>query len=305
MKGFLLRHSLFSLLLFIVLAWTLASCGGGDNTSTTSNGSNTAQQGNCVNASITTSGSSTLSRLVQNVVDKYEAKCPGASITVSFTSGKAGLADVESGKADIGLSDTYADKTTQANLVDHPIAVAPFAIKINSDVGLKNLTTAQVKGIYTGQIINWKDVGGPDMKIFIVDQPAGSGTRAAFEQYVLGGPETVTVPASQTSDRNGTINNYVSQNAGAIGYGSLSSYRDDTNVVVATLDGNAPTSDLVKNNTYKFWSIEHMYTKGQPNALAQALINYATSPENKDLFSRRNLVALGDMDQAALKTHQP
>lgn len=303
MKGFLLRRSLFSLLLFTVLAWTLASCGGGDNTSTTSNGSNTAQQSNCVNSNITTSGSSTLSRLVQNVVDKYEAKCPNASVTVNFTNSKAGLADVESGKADIGVSDILADKTTQTDLVDHPVAVAPFAIKLNKDVGLKNLTTAQVKGIYTGQITNWKDVGGPDMNIFIVDQPTGSGTRVAFEQYVLGGPETITVPASQTSDRNGTINNYISQNAGAIGYSNLSSYGNDSNVVTATLDGNAPTSDLVKNNTYKFWSIEHMYTKGQPNALAQALINYTTSPENKDLFSRRNLVALGDMDQAALKTH--
>ena len=92
MKGFL-RYPLSSLLLFIVLAWTLAACGGGD--STTSNGSNTDQQGICVKGSITTSGSSALSRLVQSVVDKYEAKCSGASITVSFTNSKAGLADVE------------------------------------------------------------------------------------------------------------------------------------------------------------------------------------------------------------------
>src|SRR6516162_5723037 len=193
MKGFLLRRSLSPLLFFTVLALTLAACGGGDNTSTTSNGSNATQSSICVNGSITTSGSSSFSRFVQNVVDKYEAKCTGASITVSFTNSKDGLAALESNRADIGVSDVLADKTTQADLVDHQVAVAPFAIKINSDVGLKNLTTAQLKGIYSGQITNWKDVGGPDMNIFVVDQPAGYGTRVAFEQYVLGGAETVTV----------------------------------------------------------------------------------------------------------------
>ncbi len=300
MKGFR-RYPISSLLLFTVLAWTLAACGGGDNTS---NGSNTAQQGTCVKGSITTSGSNTLSRLLQSVVDKYEAKCPGASVTVSFTSSKTGLADVESGKADIGNSDIYADKTTQADLVDHQVAVATFSILINAKVGVKGLTTAQVKDIYSGKATNWKEVGGPDMKIVVVDQPANSGGRATFEQYILGGPETVKVPDNLTSDRNGTITNYVVQNEGAIGYSSYRD-RDNTGVVVATLDGNAPTSDLVKNNTYKFWNIEHMYTKGKPNALAQALIDYTTSSELKDVFARRSLIAISDMDQAVLKTHQP
>jgi len=242
--------------------------------------------------------------LVQSVVDKYEAKCDGASITVSFTNNKAGLADVESGKADIGNADTYADKTTQADLVDHQIAVTTFGILINAQVGVKGLTSAQLKDIYSGKVTNWKDVGGPDMKIVVVDHPANSGTRVAFEQYVLGGPETVTVPDSLTNDRNGTITNYVAQNAGAIGYGAPDSYQDNTNVVVATLDGSAPTADLVKNNTYKFWNVEHMYTKGKPNALAQALIDYTTSSEVKPVITRR-FIALSDMDPAALKAHQP
>ena len=299
MKGFR-RYPISSLLLFTFLAWALAACGGGDSTSTASSASN------CVNGSITASGSNTLSRLLQSVVDKYEAKCPGASVTVSFTSSKTGLADVESGKADIGNSDTYADKTTQADLVDHQVAVVPFAILINAKVGVKGLTTAQVKDIYSGKATNWKEVGGPDMKIVVVDQPANSGGRTTFEQYILGGPEAVKVPANLTSDRNGTITNYVVQNEGAIGYSSYGyGQRDNTGVVVATLDGNASTPNLVKNNTYKFWNIEHMYTKGKPNALAQALIDYTTSSELKDVFGRRNLISLSDMDQTALKTHQP
>src|SRR5579864_2517750 len=255
MKGFW-RSPISAFLLFSILAWALTACGGGDSTSTASN----AQQGNCANGSITTSGSSTLSRSVQTVVDKYEAKCPSASITVSFTNNKAGLTNVEAGKVDIGTSDTFADKT-QTDLVDHQVAVASFGILINAKANVKNLTTAQVKDIYTGKATNWKQVGGPDMKIVLTDHPAGSGARTTFEQYILGGPEAVTVLPSLTNDRNGTIINYVAQNEGAIGYGSPESYENNTNVVAATIDGNAPTPDLVKNNTYKFWTIEHMYTK--------------------------------------------
>jgi phosphate transport system substrate-binding protein len=306
-KGFW-RYPIPSLLLFTVLVWTLAACGD----STSSNGSNTAQQGTpgtpgaytCVQESITMSGSTTLQRLAQTVADKYEAKCSGSHITVNYGGSKAGLADVEAGKVAIGNSDIYADKTTQGDLVDHQVAVAPFAILINPKVGVKGLTTAQVKDIYSGKVTNWEEVGGPNMKIVVVDRTASSGTRATFEQYILGGPETVTVPPNLTSDRNGTVLNYITQNDGAIGYGSPSS-REDTNVVVATLDGNAPTADLVKNNTYKFWNIEHMYTKGKPSDLAQAVIDYATSAELKAATTRLNFIALSDMDQAALKTHQP
>jgi len=253
MKGFW-RYPLSSFLLLAVLAWILTACG--DSTSTTSNTSNTAQQSTsgatCVKGSITISGSTTLQRFVQTVADKYEVKCSGSSITVNRGGSKTGLADVEANKVAIGNSDIYADKTTQADLVDHQVAVAPFAIMLNAKIGLKGLTTAQVKDIYTGKVTNWNEVGGPDVKIVVVDRTTTSGTRATFEQYVLGGPETVAVPANLTSDRNGTVINYISQNDGAIGYASPTSYQGNLGVVSATLDGNAPTPDLVKNNTYKF-----------------------------------------------------
>jgi phosphate transport system substrate-binding protein len=309
MKGFR-RHPISLLLLFTILAWALAACGGGDSTSTTSNGSNQGSLGTpgaytCVKGSITASGSSTLARLIRTVVDKYVAKCSGSSITVNSGGSKTGLADVEADKVAIGNSDIYADKTTQADLVDHQVAVAAFAIIINAKVGVKGLTTAQIKDIYSGKATNWKEVGGPDMKIVVVDRPPTSGTRATFEHYILGGPETVKVPANLTSDRNGTVRAIVQQNEGAIGYASPSSYDQETDAVVATIDGNAPTADLIKNNTYKFWNIEHMYTKGKAKDLAQALIDYTTSSELKDATTRQGFIALSDMDQAALKTHQP
>jgi phosphate transport system substrate-binding protein len=223
---------------------------------------------------------------------------------VNFGGSKTGLADVEAGKVAIGNSDIYADKTTQSDLVDHQVLVAPFAIMINAKVGLKGLTTDQVKAIYSGKATNWNEVGGPDMRIVAVDRTTASGTRATFEQYVLGGPETVTVPPSLTTDRNGTVIDRIAQNEGAIGYGSISN-QGDTNVVVATLDGNAPTKELVKSNAYKFWNIEHMYTKGKASGLTQAVIDYATSPELKTATARLNFIALSDMDQTALQSHQP
>src|SRR5207244_4200947 len=127
--------------------------------------------------------------------------------------------------------------------------------------------TAQIKSIYSGTVTNWKDVGGPDLKIVVVSRPASSGTRATFQQYILGGPEGAKGPANLTTDSTGTVIQNVAQNAGAIGYASAFPSSKNSGVVVASIDSAAVSNDTVKDNSYKFWNIEHMYTKGKPKDL--------------------------------------
>ncbi|HZU01239.1 MAG TPA: substrate-binding domain-containing protein, partial [Ktedonobacteraceae bacterium] len=196
-------------------------------------------------------------------------------------------------------------KSGMDDLVDHQVAVVVFTIVINSKVtGVTNLTSDQLKGIYSGKITNWKDAGGPDLPIVVVSRPASSGTRATFQTYILGGPETISGPSDLTTDSTGTVVKNVQQTAGAIGY-AASGPAKQAGLTIVNIDGNAPTADLVKNNTYKFWGIEHMYTKGQPKPLAQALIDYMLSDAGKQEAQKLDFVAISDMQQSALQAHQP
>src|SRR5262249_30608637 len=97
----------------------------------------------------------------------------------------------------------------------------------------------------------------------------------------------------------------VSGNDGAIGYAATFPARKESGVVVATIDGHASTNDLVQNNTYHFWNVEHMYTKGKPKDLAQALIDYMSSPDGKAAAAKLRFISINDREQAALQARQP
>ena len=297
------RYIVAVALLIVVLNFLFAAC-----TSSASNGSQstlgTPGAYTCVRGNITASGSTALAPLVQAVAEKYQAKCSGSTITVNLGGSKTGLANAEEGASTIGNSDLFADKKTQADLFDHQVAVVPFAVIINPQVGVKSLTTTQLKKIYSGQATNWKQIGGPDMQIAVVTRPTTSGTRATFQQYVLGGAETIPV-GNLSSDTTGTVIQDVAQNPGAIGYAATFPAQKSGDVVVAAIDGHASTKDLVKDNTYHFWNIEHMYTRGTAKNLAQALIDYMASPDGKAAIASLGFISISDIDPATLQTRQP
>jgi phosphate transport system substrate-binding protein len=294
----------------------ISACGGSTpppSGGTSPSGGNTPAAGstlgtpgsyNCVTGSITAAGSTALAPLVTAVAKDYQAKCSGASITVNLGGSGVGLASAENGSVQIGDSDIFK-KAGQNDLVDHQVAIVVFTLIVNSKVtGVTNLTTAQIQGIYSGKITNWKQVGGPDLNIVVVSRPAASGTRATFQQYVLHGPETIMGPASLTTDSTGTVATEVQQTSGAIGYVTTGAAKK-LSLTMLSIDGNAPTSDLVKNNTYKFWNIEHMYTKGPATGLAQALIDYMLSDQGKQEGANLDFIAITDMQPTALQAHQP
>lgn len=305
------RIALLSLLVGVALL--VSACGGTStgsgtgSTPTTAPGSKLGTPGEftCVQGSITADGSTALAPLTKAVATDYEKQCSGANITVNLGGSKTGLSDVEAGNVQIGDSDIF-HLAMQTNLVDHQVAVVVFVIVVNPQVtGVTNLTTAQLKGIYAGTITNWNQVGGPNLKIVVVSRPASSGTRATFQQYILSGPEKVTGPSSLVSDSTGTVATEVKQTAGAIGYITLGSAKS-LSLTPVSIDGNSPSdSSLVENNTYKFWNIEHMYTKGQPSGLTQAFLDYMFSSQAQTEESNLSFLSTTQMSPAAIQAHQP
>ena len=306
---------LMAVMMFVISACGGTTSGGGGSstgsTPTSGSGSTSSTAGtpgsyNCVSGTLNISGSTALAPLVQAVAKDYQAKCSGASITVGLGGSGTGLAQVESGGVQIGNSDLFK-KSGQADLVDHQVAIVIFTVVINSKVtGVTNLTTAQLKSIYSGQTTNWSQVGGPNLPIVVVSRPTSSGTRGTFQNYILGGPEKISGPSSLTTDSTGTVIKNIEQTAGAIGYAaSNAAKKAGSGLTIVNIDGNAPTADLVKNNTYKFWNIEHMYTKGPATGLAQALIDYMGSSDGQTEASKLDFLLISAMTSDAIQAHQP
>ncbi len=260
---------------------------------------------NCISGSLTAAGSTALQPLVAAVAKDYETKCSSASITVGLGGSSVGLADAENGSALIGDSDVFPKTGLDTDLVDHQVAIVVFTLVINSKVtGVTNLTTAQIKSIYNGSVKNWSSLGGPNLPITVISRPTTSGTRATFANYILGGPETITGPSNLISDSTGTVATEVGQTSGAIGYVTTNAAKKDS-LTMLNIDGSAPTASLVESNTYKFWNIEHMFTKGKPTDLAQALIDYMGSSQGDQEAATLGFVPIAQMQASALQVHQP
>ncbi|MBA2284663.1 MAG: phosphate ABC transporter substrate-binding protein [Ktedonobacteraceae bacterium] len=302
-----------TILLTIVMAISvfISACGSTTTPPTGGNGGTTpttqGSQGNsaCVSGSITAAGSTALQPFVQKVAEKYQAKCPGAKITVQPGGSKTGLNSVENGTVQIGNSDIPA-LATQTDLVDHQVAVVIFVVIINPDVkGVTDLKTSDILGIYTGKVTNWKQVGGPDLPITVVSRPTTSGTRSTFKKYMLGGAnETPAQAKNLTVESTGTVVQTVQQTSGSIGYVTLGGAdAAGSAIVAAKIDGQDPTVANCATNAYKFWNIEHMYTKGAASGLAQAFLDYMTSSDASTVAEGLKFAKISDIPQSIRDTH--
>jgi phosphate transport system substrate-binding protein len=297
--------ALLAVLCMIISACSSSSSSGSNNNNSTSQG--TAQGPQCVNESITFDGSTALFPLANDVANAYEDKCSGATITPKQSGSSAGLAAVSSGSVAIGNSDIFADPAKYPGLIDHQVAVVIFSVVLNKNVThVTNLTSQQITDIYTGEIANWKQVGGPNLPIVTIYRKPGSGTRVTFDTYVLNGVTEKTDAASINGDSSGDVATVVSQTAGGIAY-VATSYAQAKNLTTIKIDGVDDSEANVRNNTYKFWNIEHMYTKVQPTGLTKAFINYMGSNDSEVVGARKKdgFFTLSDLTQAAIAAKQP
>ena len=158
------------------------------------------------------------------------------------------------------------------------ITMAPIVNNDVAEAGVTSLTKDQLIGIFTGKITNWSEVGGPNEDIVLVTRPSSSGTRATFQKYALDGNEEAS-NASMETDDSGVLLQNVKDTKGAIGYVALSYLVDDPGVSTVAIDGVEPTLENTYSGKYPVWTYEHMYTKGEPNDVVAAFLEYIQSDD--------------------------
>lgn len=245
-----------------------------------SNSSKADSKKSDTSGTITAVGSTALQPLVEAASKDFTSKNPKAQVNVQGGGSGTGLTQVQQGAVDIGNSDVFAeekDGVDASKIVDHKVAVVGMAPVVNKDAGITNLSQKQLIDVFTGKVKNWKEVGGKDEKITIINRAEGSGTRAVFEKWALKGATPVK---AQEQDSSGTVRKIVTETKGSISYLAFS-YIDDS-VVGVSIDNVKPTEDNVATNDWKVWGYEHMYTNGEAKGLTKTFIDYMLSGDVQD-----------------------
>jgi phosphate transport system substrate-binding protein len=250
--------------------------------------------------SITIKGSDTMVRLGQRWAEEYMKAHPDQILQVSGGGSGTGIAALLNGTTDIceasrDMKQQEYDDAKAKGINPYRVAMAldGIAVFINDVNPVKELSLAQLKGIYTGSITNWKEVGGPSHTIILYGRENSSGTYAYFKEFVLKNEDY----AEQTQTLPGTaaVVNAVAKDKYGIGYGGMAwgkgvKYaavkKDDTSKAIE------PTIETVTSGTYPISRELYWFTNGIPSGTIKNLLNWALSPDGQKIAEDTDYVPL-------------
>ena len=244
--------------------------------------------GTTTGGTVSTDGSTSMEKVIGALGESFMEANSGTTFTYNPTGSGSGIQAVSEGRCDIGLSSrALKDDEKASGLKETIVALDGIAIIVNPQNPVKDLTLEQIAKIYTGEITNWKDVGGEDAEIVLIGREAGSGTRDGFES-ITGTKDACQYRQELTST--GDVITTVSQNPNAIGYASLAAIKDS--VKALTVNGVAPTEATVKDGTYLVQRPFVLVTKegAALSETAQKFFDFATSADAASIISAAGAV---------------
>jgi phosphate transport system substrate-binding protein len=251
----------------------------------------------CAAGSLNLDGSSNFVPAVQQLTNDYGNQC-SSSVNFSYNADDSatGLNALMNGSADLAYSDLPSGG--RSGLVDYQVAALMFAVVVNSDTGVTNLTTAQLQAIYTGRVTNWSQVGGSNERVVVLTQPVGSTIRTIFETYVLRG-------VAQTASGTGAGLNIRNVTGGIIYMPQADVAGNGSGAQSVTIDSIAPSASTVAGGSYPFWAIEHLYTNHTAQGAALSFISFCLTSSGETDLANSGAVPYTIMTPSALRSHLP
>ena len=265
----------------------LAGCGNQtDNNSSNNDNSGDASDtpAASVSGTVSTDGSTSMEKVIGALSESYMAANKDVTVNYNPTGSGAGITAVQEGTCDIGLSSrALKDEETSAGLTGTTVALDGIAVIVNADSQVSDLSVEQIGQIFSGEITNWKDVGGADAEIACIGREANSGTRDGFESIT---DTKDKCKLSQELTSTGAVIEAVKNSPNAIGYASLSAVEGKDGIKSLTVGGVACTEETVLDGTYQIQRPFVLVTKNDTplSEAAQAFFDYATSPAANDLI---------------------
>ena len=279
----------FTLALTAVMVLSLlTACGSKDNASDDNKGEEGGTTA-ALSGTVSTDGSTSMEKVINSLGESFMAANKDVKFTYNPTGSGSGIQAVTEGRCDIGLSSrALKDDEKASGLVETVLAYDGIAIVVSPENPVSDLDVDTIAKIYTGEITNWKDVGGDDAEIVLIGREAGSGTRDGFES-ITGTKDACAYRQELTST--GDVINTVSQNPNAIGYASLSAVGES--VKALTVGGVKASEATVKDGSYVVQRSFVLVTKEgtELSPAAQAFFDYAISPEVADIIANAGAVA--------------
>lgn len=240
-----------------------------------------------LSGNVATDGSTSMEKVIGSLGEAFMEMNPDVNFTYNPTGSGTGIQAAIDGTCDIGLSSRALKDEEKASLTETIVALDGIAIIVNPANPVSDLSVEQIAQIYTGEITNWKDVGGDDLEISLIGREAGSGTRDGFET-ITDTKEACKYNQELTST--GDVITTVAGNPNAIGYASLSAVKDS--VKALTVGGVAPSEETVLDGTYTIQRPFVLATRtGEAlSEAAQAFFDFATSADANEIIAAAGAV---------------
>ena len=236
---------------------------------------------------IAITGSTSVEPLAVKLKDVYTGNNPGLEIEIQGIGSSGGIKAANEGTVDIGnASRNLKPEEKEWGLTEYVIARDGIAVVVHPDNPVSDISKDKIAQIYKGEITNWKDVGGPDKKIYVISRESGSGTRGAFEELV--GFEDELLDDAIIANGNGGVKADVSKKDDAIGYISLG-YVDDT-VKSLKIDGTEATVENIQKDEYPIARPFLMVTKGNESKETKAFLDFILSDDGQKIVAEEGYI---------------
>ncbi len=268
------------IMIFFILVYCITACGCAE--SEAEPGTDTP-----VTGEVTFAGSTTLQPLAHELGEAFKTQHPGVVLDIAAGGSLVGIRAIHDGTVDVGMASRALKPEEAQDIATHKVAVDVIAVVVHETNPVEALSLAQLRAIYMGEAVNWRELGGKDLAVVAVVRGKNSGTRGAFDEIVLG-KASPTAPQMQTAPTAGDMAVAVAEGPGTIGYVGFGNLEPGLKLVA--IDGVLPSEDAARDGSYQLVRPLLFLTGPLTQPLGQMFVDFALSDEGQMIVQQSGWV---------------